>query len=202
MVNDDKSDTEKAIDRVETYDGPRETVAVLPHLDFRFIVTLTAFDLIHDNGKKYIPGDQIGEFYKIAILKEAAHTVRERLEIVVKDGGRYRIIAITSETEQAQPRAKIEVRVRYQGHENAMIGVNQAQARFLFQLRDDIIELIEFYKPPKRAWVADSKGARDQEKGTTNVNRTGSTERRPGSRRSKSGGGKSAKHGRRRVRPA
>lgn len=114
----------------------------------KFIVTVEVFDLTDDDKPgKHVPADAMVKLIEKEIMLSATKSVTDEMLL--------RVCRADFKTPVLEARAKVEVRAT--APQGMFVHGNDV-AQFLFQLRDDIIEIIEDLKPPKRAWVAIGKG--------------------------------------------
>jgi hypothetical protein len=109
------------------------------------IVTINVFDLRDDARPDfYVPADKMAELITKAYTKEAHRTVREQIV--------FNCSPADFQPPVREARAKVEVRTNVQGAVG-FSAVSSAAASWMFQLRDELIGLIEDIEPPKSAWV-------------------------------------------------
>jgi hypothetical protein len=92
----------------------------------------------------YVPADKMAELITKAYTKEAHRTVREQIV--------FNCSPADFQPPVREARAKVEVRTNVQGAVG-FSAVSSAAASWMFQLRDELIGLIEDIEPPKSAWV-------------------------------------------------
>ena len=122
-----------------------EIIEPLPEPVVEFTVTLTVYDLMSEDDKKYVPAAKCCAYYKQEIRRKAPKA--KWLEIIVKPAEERRHLIDT----EHHIRAKVEVRSNVKNANGFGALTNKGMA-FMFELRDDILQVIENFDPPKRAW--------------------------------------------------
>jgi len=155
---------------------PKETVE-LPHTENKIMVTITTYDLVEEDGR-YVPAAKMAELSREAILKEAKQSVADAMELHVAAADSPRSALVTM-------RARVEVRLKIKGAVGfAQVPSNKALS-WLFELRDDLVELIEDLQPPESAWVSEAKPleAQTQVKNERRGNKSGASRGSRGKRK-------------------
>jgi hypothetical protein len=135
-------------------------------------VKVEVYDLVDGDRGRYVPAAVACERYKKEILAEASPSVRKQVVWDFVAIGPYPIKFATKDT---AIRAKVTVNGKFTGSNIGFASMTPQQLAFAVQLKDDIVDLIDEFEPPKSAWVAEGSEPKAQEKtdGRPKRNRSG-----------------------------
>jgi hypothetical protein len=166
---------------------PFITVRDTVHYEGKLILTVKVevYDLVDEERSRYVPAAVACERYKKEVLAEASPSVRKQLVWDFKPCGRYTVLG----ADGTAVRAKVTVNGKFTGSNIGFASMTPQQLAFAVQLKDDIVDLIDEFEPPKSAWVAEGSEPKAQEKTDGRPKRN-----RPGSKSGAGSGRPKARH--------
>jgi hypothetical protein len=117
---------------------------------YAFDVNITCYEFrSDDNPGFYIPADKMAKLIETELIDQAANSVKEITRFVVTP-------ADTSRAPLLSMLAKVQVHCNVKNSEG-FSALSQDGAAWMFQLKNDIVELIEDLEPPRSAWIPEGK---------------------------------------------